>query len=299
MSASLADIADKVAAGGRLTAAEADVVIATPDLPALAALADEARRRRHGDTVTFVRVVEIGMDGHQPVPREVPLAAGELRIVGKPPSIDAARAFVRSVIGISSGTPVTGFSLHELEDVCAAERTPLEDALARLHDAGLDLVAEAQVDHLRDPARAFSAAGHAGLNVARLTISRVANVERSALVRRVAGWQATAGVVRAFAPLPRAVDGLQPSTGYDDVKQVALARLLVDNIESIQVDWPLYGPKLAQVALIFGADDVDAVSPVDTPDRGVRRAPLAEIRRNIEAASFIPLERNGRFETVG
>ena len=299
MSASLTGIADKVAAGERLTAAQVDAVIATPDLPALGTLADEARRRRHGETVTFVRVAEIGMDGHPSVLREVPPAAGELRIVGKPPSIETARAFVRSVIGISGGTPVTGFSLHELEDVCAAERIPLEDALARLREAGLDLVAEAQVDHLRDPARAFSAAGRAGLNVARLTISHVADAEWSALVRRVAGWQATAGVVRAFAPLPRAADRLQPSTGYDDVKQVALSRLLVDNIESIQVDWTLYGPKLAQVALIFGADDMDAVSPVDTPDRGLRRAPLAEIRRNIETASFIPLERNGRFETVG
>ena len=42
--------------------------------------------------------------------------------------------------------------------------------------------------------------------------------------------------------------------GFDDVKQVALARLLVSNIDSIQVDWPLYGPKLAQVALSVGAD---------------------------------------------
>ena len=38
---------------------------------------------------------------------------------------------------------------------------------------------------------------------------------------------------------------------------LALARLLVDNIDSIQVDWGRYGAKLAQVALIFGADDVD------------------------------------------
>ena len=115
----------------------------------------------------------------------------------------------------------------------------------------------------------------------------------------MAGCQAAAGVVRAFAPLPRVSTGSWPSTGYDDVKQVALARLLVDNIDSIQVDWALYGPKLAQVALTFGADDVDAVSATDTPERGSRRAALAEIRRNIEAAAFIPLERNGRFEVMG
>ena len=299
MSSSLADIADKVTAGGRLTEGEVDAVIATRDLLAVGTLADEAKRRRHGDKVTFVRVAEIGMDDRAPVPpREVLLAAGELRIVGRPPSIDGALTFVHSVTSVSGGTPVTGFSLHELEDLCAAERMPLEDALVRLRDAGLALVGEAQVDHLRDPVGAFSAAGRAALGVARLTISRVEDAERSALVRRVAGWQATTGVVRAFAPLPRAVAGGRPSTGYDDVKQVALARLVVDNIESIQVDWTQYGPKLAQVALTFGADDVDAVSPVDSPDLGRRRAPLAEIRRNIEAASFVPLERNGRFETV-
>ena len=300
MSSSLADIANKVHTGGRLTEAEVGAVIATRDLLVVGTLADEAKRRRHGDKVTFVRVAEIGMDDRPPVPtREVLLAAGELRIVGRPPSIDGALTFVRSVTSVSGGTPVTGFSLHELEDLCAAERMPLEGTLARLRDAGLALVGEAQVDHLRDPVGAFSAAGRAGLGVARLTISRVEDAERSALVRRVAGWQAATGVVRAFAPLPRAVARGRPSTGYDDVKQVALARLLVDNIESIQVDWTQYGPKLAQVALTFGADDVDAVSPVDSPDLGRRRAPLAEIRRNIEAASFVPLERNGRFETVG
>ena len=59
-----------------------------------------------------------------------------------------------------------------------------------------------------------------------------------------------------------------PTTGFDDVKRVALARLVVDNIPSIQVDWALYGPKLAQVALTVGADDVDGVSADRRPDRG-------------------------------
>ena len=65
---------------------------------------------------------------------------------------------------------------------------------------------------------------------------------------------------------------------------VALARLLVD-VPHVQVDWSLYGPKLAQVALTFGADDVDGVSAVDDMSLGRRRAPLEEIRRNIVAAS--------------
>jgi aminodeoxyfutalosine synthase len=77
-----------------------------------------------------------------------------------------------------------------------------------------------------------------------------------------------------------------------------LARLLVDNIPTIQVDWLLYGPKLAQVALTVGADDVDGVSPEEETGQGRRRAPLEEIRRNIRAAGQEPVERNGRFEPI-
>jgi 2-iminoacetate synthase ThiH len=79
---------------------------------------------------------------------------------------------------------------------------------------------------------------------------------------------------------------------------VALARVAVQNIPSIQVDWALYGPKLAQVALTVGADDVDAVSAEDDSGLGRRRAPLEEILRNIRAAAQDPVERNGRFETI-
>jgi 2-iminoacetate synthase ThiH len=70
-------------------------------------------------------------------------------------------------------------------------------------------------------------------------------------------------------------------------------------VPSIQVDWSVYGPKLAQVALTVGADDVDAVSAEDDETLGRRRAPLEEIRRNILAAGQDPIERNGRFEPVG
>src|SRR5204863_5002423 len=97
---------------------------------------------------------------------------------------------------------------------------------------------------------------------------------------------------------PRRVNPAAPSTGYDDVKHVALARVIVDNVPSIQVDWALYGPKLAQVALTVGADDVDAVSPLEETTEGRRRAPLEEIRRNIRAAGQEPAERNGRFDLL-
>ena len=108
--------------------------------------------------------------------------------------------------------------------------------------------------------------------------------------------QSAAGGVRAFAPLPRVQSVAQPTTGYDDVRQIAVARLVVDNVDSIQVDWALYGPKLAQVALTMGADDVDSVSPFEG-DLGRRRSPLEEIRGNITAAGLEPVERDGAWRT--
>jgi aminodeoxyfutalosine synthase len=90
-----------------------------------------------------------------------------------------------------------------------------------------------------------------------------------------------------------------PTTGYDDVKQVALARVIADNIPSIQVDWSLYGPKLAQFVLTTGADDVDAISAVDPGTLGTRRSPIEEIRGNIRSAALDPIERNARFEAIG
>jgi aminodeoxyfutalosine synthase len=176
------------------------------------------------------------------------------------------------------------------------EGLTLRALLEQLHDAGLDLVAEAPFDRLQDPRRSIEEVNISGLALARLTIDRLPSADALPLLQRVADLQRTVAVVRAFAPLPRRVNPALPTTGYDDVKRVALARLVVDNVPSIQVDWSLYGPKLAQVALTVGADDVDAVSASDESPDGPRRSALEEIRRNIKAAGFEPVERNARFE---
>src|SRR5207248_4409275 len=153
-------------------------------------------------------------------------------------------------------------------------------------------------ERLQNARRSIEEVNIAGLALARLTIDRLPSADLAALLKRVADLQRAVAVVRAFAPLPRQVNPAVPTTGFDDVKRVAMARLIVDNVPSIQVDWALYGPKLAQVALTVGADDVDAVSAEDETGEGRRRAPLEEIRRNIRAAGLDPVERNGRFEIL-
>ena len=69
---------------------------------------------------------------------------------------------------------------------------------------------------------------------------------------------------------------------------------MVLDIPSIQVDWPLYGPKLAQVGLIVGADDIDGVVASEPGTLGPRRTAL-EDRGNIRAAGLEPVERDGQF----
>ena len=275
---------------------EAQAILDGRDLIAIGVRGDEVRRRLHGTKTTFVRVFEIHVDAP---PSALPprTSAGEFRIVGTPTSVDAAIASIRAALALAGGAPLTGFSLADLLSLEGA--ASLADACRALHDAGLEAVAEAPIDVLPDPAAAISAARTAGLQVARLTVHVLGPDNRVGILMRARDLQQAVGGIRAFAPLPRAMSLTAPSTGYDDVKQVALARLAADNIESIQVDWALYGPKLAQFALTIGADDVDNVSAVDPGTFGTRRSPLEEIRGNIRSAALDAVERNGRYEAMG
>ena len=269
---------------------------ASHDIITLGMAADDVRRGRHGVRTTFVRVARIGAD----VGAEAtwPSATGEIRIGGAPPSLEAAVERVSQVAARANGVPLSGFSLADLELVASREGVTLRALLEGLRAAGLELVAEAPFDRLQNARRSVEEVNIAGLALARLTIDQSPPVDALGLLKDVADLQRAVAVVRAFAPLPQRTNPAAPTTGYDDVRRVALARIVCDNVPSIQVDWTLYGPKLAQVALTVGADDVDGVSPMDETAEGRRRAPLEEIRRNIRAAGQEPVERNGRFDVA-
>ncbi len=278
------------------TNAAAAALLSTPDLIAVGVQGDDVRRRMHGARTTFVRVFEVHC-GAPPPARPSGLTAGEFRIVGRPASEAAAIEAVKATVALAAGVPVTGFSLADLHGL-APDPEALAALCSRLHDAGLEAIADTPVDALDQPATAVRAARDAGLGVWRLTVDRLADSARIATVERARDLQAAVGGFRAFAPLPRTVSVSEPTTGYDDVKQVALARVVVTNIDSIQVDWPIYGPKLAQVALTVGADDVDGIAAVDSGVLGTRRSPIEEIKGNIRAAALEAVERDGRFRLL-
>ena len=271
---------------------EAQELLVSKDLIAIGMKADEVRRRLRGTQTTFVRVFEIHVDAPSTsLPART--SAGEFRIVGTPRSLEAAIGAVRSGRTLAATTALTGFSLSDLVALGA-----LDETLRVLRGEGLDEISEVPLDILDAPAAAITAARSAGLAVRRLTVN-VQPDDRIALAQRARDLQNEIGGIHAFAPLPRTISISSPTTGYDDVKQIAVTRLVADNIASIQVDWQLYGPKLAQFALTIGADDLDAVAAVDPGILGTRRSPIEEIRGNIRAAGLEPIERNARFEAIG
>ena len=79
-------LADRLASGGEVVEADAQLLLDTPDLIAVGIIADDVRRRLHGARTTFVRVFEIHVDA---TPAVLPsrTTPGEVRIVGKPSSL--------------------------------------------------------------------------------------------------------------------------------------------------------------------------------------------------------------------
>ena len=261
----------------------------TPDLIAVGVAGDEVRRQKHGARTTFNRVFEVHVDAPiQSLPPRV--AAGEFRIVGKPASLDALVEAARAAAAVAGGTPVTVSSVGQLLRLQSSLRTVAE----ALRDAGVTAVAQLPLGDVREAEAVARELEAAGLPVLTLTVEELPE-DRLTICHDASRLQAAVGGFRAFAPLPRTMSIARPTTGYDDVKMIALARTVVTHIDSIQVDWALYGPKLAQVALTVGADDVDNVSAVDPGILGTRRSPLEEIKGNITAASLEPLERDALF----
>jgi aminodeoxyfutalosine synthase len=185
-----------------------------------------------------------------------------------------------------------------VERLAAAASQPTSAVLERLRSAGLDTIAELPLDRISHPAEVVETIVAAGFRQLRLTIDKAPADVRAKLFVDAAALQEKFPAIRSMNPLPTLLDAMRPTTGYDDVKSVAMARLVAPNIPTIQVDWLRYGPKLAQVALTFGADDIDNVTASDEAPDGRRRAPLEDVRRNIEAAGLEPAERDGRFELI-
>ncbi len=275
-------------AGRRLDAADVRALAALTDILSVGALADDVRRARHGAATTFVRVhvLDVATPAAWTAP---PPGAREVRLAGHPASPAAAVDAVQRAKAIADGLPLRGFVLA---DLLRLGGTAL---LAELKAAGLDEVA--LVEPGAEAAGAVQAARAAGLAV-RVIGAVACPDDRAGWILEARALQDAVGGFDAVAPLSDEADPTTPTTGFDDVRHVALTRLAIETVPHVQVDWRRHGPKLAQVALTMGADDIDHVAADDDTSRGTRRAPLEEIRRNISAAGLTPMERDGRFASL-
>lgn len=107
----------------------------------------------------------------------------------------------------------------------------------------------------------------------------------------------------AFHPENTPLRHLPTTTGMQDLKQIAVSRLVLDNFAHIKAYWQMMTPKIAQIALRFGADDIDGTVVEEkiyhdagaTTPQGLRRS---ELVRLIREAGCEPLERDTLYRPV-
>jgi aminodeoxyfutalosine synthase len=107
----------------------------------------------------------------------------------------------------------------------------------------------------------------------------------------------------AFHPDNTPLSHLPWTTGFDDIKQIAVSRLVLDNFPHIKSYWQMMTPKIAQISLRFGADDIDGTvveekiyhdAGAETP-QGLRRKDLVRL---ITEAGREPIERDTLYRPV-
>jgi aminodeoxyfutalosine synthase len=107
----------------------------------------------------------------------------------------------------------------------------------------------------------------------------------------------------AFHPANTALGHLATTTGYDDLKQIAVSRLMLDNIPHIKAYWIMMTPAIAQIAQRFGANDIDGTVVEEkiyhdagaTTAQHLRRQDLLSL---IRAAGREPIERDTAYRPV-
>ena len=107
----------------------------------------------------------------------------------------------------------------------------------------------------------------------------------------------------AFHPANTALEHIPTTTGFLDLKMIAVSRLILDNIGHIKAYWIMMTPRIAQIAQRFGADDLDGTVVEEkiyhdagaTTSQGLRRS---ELLRLIREAGREPMERDTLYRPV-
>jgi aminodeoxyfutalosine synthase len=217
------------------------------------------------------------------------------------------------------------FTMVELDQIAKKAGKPLEEVLPELIEAGLGSVpgggAEVFSERVRQETYHLKISGDEWLQVARkvhqaglksnctLLHGHIETpAERVDHLDRLRRLQDETGGFQAYIPLSFHPDNSEMAdvpapTAVDELREMAVARLLLDNIPHIKAYWILMDVALAQLALAFGADDVDGTvveeriyhdAGATTPQQ-VQRAELVQWIRD---AGRIPVERDTLYNVI-
>ncbi|GAB4285146.1 MAG: cyclic dehypoxanthinyl futalosine synthase [Coriobacteriia bacterium] len=227
---------------------------------------------------------------------------------------------------------VHGFGPPEMVHIARVSGISTREVLARLRDAGLDSLpgggAEILVDRVRSHVSPKKATSDEWLDVMReaheLGMSTTATmmfgglesaeerVEHLRRIREVQDEAAEKGAVgfRAFIPwsfqpgnteLAQGEFAGQAATGWEYLRTLAVSRLFLDNVVNIQASWVTQGPKIGQVALCFGANDMGSTMIEENvvASAGTRfMLARKELVRLIRDAGFTPVQRDTLYREV-
>lgn len=254
--------------------------------------------------------------------------ATEIHIVGgEHPGFpyESVRAMVSGIRSLAPAVHIKAFTASEVVHFAEAEGAGVDEILMDLKAAGLGSLpgggAEIFSDRVRRevcPAKisgerwleVHQLAHHVGLKTnATMLYGHVESYEDRVdhLLRLREAQDATGGfqafIPLAFQPKNTALSHLLPTAGTDDLKTLAVARLLLDNFAHIKTYWVMTGLKLAQVALFFGANDMDGtvVEEVISLMSGAGFGQVvakSELVRVIRDAGRLPVERDALYQVV-
>jgi aminodeoxyfutalosine synthase len=217
------------------------------------------------------------------------------------------------------------FTMVEVQYLAKIARLSIGDTLRALKDAGVDSLPGGGAEIFNPRARKIicdhKTSGQMWLSIAREAhrIGLRSNatmlyghietheerVEHLLLLRAL--QDETRGFV-AFIPLEfhpanTALAHLPTPTGFDALKNIAVARLLLDNFEHIKAYWIMLTPRIAQIALRWGANDMDGtvIEEKIYHDAGATTeqfTPRADLERLIREAGRVPVERDTLYRPV-
>jgi aminodeoxyfutalosine synthase len=352
----LLPLAEKVAAGQRLSFEDGVRLFRSRDFLGLGRLANDVREQRHGNLAFYnvnrylnptnlcwvdcalcawaKKVNEPG--GYEMAIDEVVEEAGkgyseavtEFHVVGGLHPTWPFTYYTGLMKALKARYPAVhlkAWTMVELDWIARVGKKSIPDTIRELKAAGMDSCpgggAEIFARRVRDVICANKITGEEWLAIARqchlqgvrtnatMLYGSVETIEERVdhLLRLRALQDETGGfnglIPLAFHPENTPLSHLPQTTGQDDLRVIAVSRLLCDNIPHIKAYWIQIGTKLAQIALFFGADDLvgTVVDETITHAAGATTASgttRTEFERIIRESGREPFERDSEYRRV-